>query len=92
MRNSRNISMSFNISEIRNSLWDYRLLTSAELRMLIKEPKIPDDQRVELYNGLGKSARYLASRYIKNEWNGKWMSFDVTETLKDWLKGTGELH
>lgn len=92
MRNSKNISMSFNISEIRNSVLRPHLLTSAELRMLIKEPKIPGEQRVELYQGQGKSARYLASRFIDNEWKDKWMSFDVTETLKDWLKDTGELH
>lgn len=83
--------MPFNISEIRQSVGDYRLLTSAELRMLIKRTSIPSEQRVELYRGLGASARYLASRFITNELKDKWLSFDVTETLQNWLRGTGEL-
>ncbi|XP_031141014.1 transforming growth factor, beta 1a [Sander lucioperca] len=81
-------SLFFNISEIRQSVGDYRLLTSAELRMLIKKPTIASEQRVELYQGLGTSARYLASRFITNQWKDKWLSFDVTETLQNWLKGT----
>ena len=84
--------MYFNVSAIRQSVGDYRLLTSAELRMLIKQTMIPKEQRVELYRGLGASAHYLASRFITNESKDKWLSFDVTETLHDWLKGTGELH
>lgn len=83
--------MFFNISVIRESVGDYRLLTSAELRMLIKKTTIPSEQRVELYQGLGTSARYLASRFITNQWKDKWLSFDVTETLQEWLKGTGEI-
>ncbi|GAA6235742.1 transforming growth factor beta-1-like [Lates japonicus] len=85
---STNVQMHFNISEIRQSVGDYRLLTSAELRMLIKKTTIRSEQRVELYRGLGASARYLASRFITNEWKDKWLSFDVTETLQNWLKGT----
>nr|XP_046245808.1 transforming growth factor, beta 1a isoform X2 [Scatophagus argus] len=87
---SRSIQMSFNISVIRESVGDYRLLTSAELRMLIKHPKVPDEQRVELYQGTESSARYLASRFISNKQRDKWVSFDVTETLQDWLKGNDE--
>ncbi|KAI4815775.1 hypothetical protein KUCAC02_005902 [Chaenocephalus aceratus] len=48
------IPMIFNLSEIRKSVGDYRLLTSAELRILIKGPSIRNEQRVELYQGLGK--------------------------------------
>lgn len=92
MKHNKNVSMSFSISEIRKSVGEFHLLTSAELRVLIKEPKIPDEQRVELYQGMDAKARYLASRFISNEWKDKWMSFDVTNTLKDWLQGTGELH
>ncbi|XP_026175971.1 transforming growth factor, beta 1a isoform X2 [Mastacembelus armatus] len=86
-KNTKNIKMSFNISEIRDSVGDYHLLTSAELRMLIKQPAIASEQRVELYQGLGSSARYLASRFITNQWKDKWLTFDVTETLQNWLKG-----
>ncbi len=88
---TKNISMYFNISEMRRSVGDYRLLTSAELRMLIKQTTIPTEQRVELYQGLGLSARYLTSRFITNQWKDKWLSFDVTESLQNWLKGTGEI-
>ncbi|KAM9853211.1 transforming growth factor, beta 1a [Aulostomus maculatus] len=86
-KNSKTIPMFFNISKIRQSVGDYRLLTSAELRMLIKQTAIPNEQRVELYQGLGTSARYLASRFITNQWRDKWLSFDVTETLQKWLNG-----
>ncbi|XP_031719527.1 transforming growth factor, beta 1a [Anarrhichthys ocellatus] len=86
----KSIPMFFNISEIRKSVGDYRLLTSAELRMLIKQTTIADKQRVELYQGLvpGTSPSYLASRFVTNELKDKWLSFDVTETLQNWLKGT----
>lgn len=84
------IPMIFNLSEIRKSVGDYRLLTSAELRILIKGPSIRNEQRVELYQGLGKARRHLVSRFVSNVWKDKWMSFDVTESLQTWLKGTGE--
>lgn len=89
-KNSKSIPLYFNISAIRESVGDYRLLTSAELRMLIKQPNLQSDQRVELYQGLGTSARYLASRFITNQLKDKWLSFDVTETLQTWLKGTDD--
>lgn len=89
-KNSNSLPIFFNISEIRRSVGDYRLLTTAELRMLIKQPTIQTEQRVELYRGLGTSARYLASRFITNQWKDKWLSFDVTETLQNWLKGTDD--
>lgn len=82
--------MLFNISEMRQKVGDYRLLTSAELRMLIKKTVIAQQQRVELYRGLGPEPDYLASRFVTNKLKDKWLSFDVTETLQSWLKGTGE--
>ncbi|XP_030008849.1 transforming growth factor, beta 1a [Sphaeramia orbicularis] len=85
MSKEQNITMHFNISEIRDSVGDYRLLTSAELRMLIKNTNIRDEQRVELYGTVDSKSRYLGSRFIKNK--DKWVSFDVTETLQNWLKG-----
>ncbi|XP_070685223.1 transforming growth factor, beta 1a [Pempheris klunzingeri] len=89
-KSSKNLPMLFNISEIRDSVGDYRLLTNAELRMLVKKTMIPIEQRVELYQGLGTSARYLASRFITNHFKDKWLSFDVTETLQNWLQGTDD--
>lgn len=82
--------MFFNISEIRKSVGDYHLLTSAELRMFIKRTTIATEQRVELNYGLGPSARYLASRFLNNNFKNKWLSFDVTEPLQNWLKGSGK--
>ncbi|XP_023271820.1 transforming growth factor beta-1-like [Seriola lalandi dorsalis] len=87
---TKSIPMFFNISEIRQKVGESHLLTSAELRMLIRHTTIPSEQRVELYRGLGTSPRYLASRFITNQWKGKWLSFDVTETLQEWLKGTDD--
>lgn len=86
-KNAKNVSMYFNITDIRTSVGDYRLLTTAELRMLIKETNIQVEQRVELYQGVGTSARYLASRFITNKIKDQFLSFDVTETLQSWLKG-----
>ncbi|XP_035009890.1 transforming growth factor, beta 1a [Hippoglossus stenolepis] len=87
-KTAKSIPMYFNISDIRQSVGDYRLLTSAELRMFIQQTTIAENQRVELYHGLGTSAQYLASRFITNLSKDKWLSFDVTETLQSWLKGT----
>lgn len=90
-KNSKNVTMAFNMSEIRQSVGDHRLLTSAELRMLIKQTVILDEQRVELYSGLGSSARYLATRFIDNQMKDKWLSFDVTEPLQKWLENNGKM-
>lgn len=85
------ISMSFNISEIRSNVGDGLLLTRAELRMLIKEPMILNEERVELYHSQGTSTHYLASRFVTNTLKDKWLSFDVTEPLQTWLQGNGEI-
>ncbi|XP_028276001.1 transforming growth factor, beta 1a [Parambassis ranga] len=84
------VTMSFNTSEIRASVGDYQRLTTAELRMLIKHPKIADVQRVELYYSTGSSFTYHALRFVTNEWKDKWLTFDVTDPLRYWLKGTDE--
>ncbi|KAF3693290.1 Transforming growth factor beta-1 [Channa argus] len=78
--------MYFNISEIRASVGEYQRLTRAELRMYITQQTIQSEQRVELYQRVGTSARYLASRFVTND--VKLISFDVTETLQTWLQGT----
>ncbi|XP_028320155.1 transforming growth factor, beta 1a [Gouania willdenowi] len=86
--NSKIIPMFFNISEIRARVGDYRLLTSAELRMLIKQPAIVGEERVELYYVQGTSAKYQESRFLTNEHKDKWMAFDVAKPLRLWLQGT----
>ncbi|KAJ3590847.1 hypothetical protein NHX12_008795 [Muraenolepis orangiensis] len=88
----QNLPMSFNMSEMRQSIGDFQLLTSAELRLLIKNPSIMSEQRVELYEGLGASARYLASRFLTNQLKDKWLTFDITETLQKWLQSSEEEH
>ncbi|CAB1349332.1 unnamed protein product [Coregonus sp. 'balchen'] len=84
--------MLFNLNEMRSSVGDYHLLSSAELRLLIKTTNIPAgrEQRLELYRGLDNSRRYLGSRFVTNKWSDRWLSFDVTATLKEWLMGTEE--
>ncbi|KAM4743298.1 transforming growth factor, beta 1a [Anableps anableps] len=82
----RTKTMSFSIAGIRNSVGEYHLLTSAELRMLIKNPSINKEQRVELYYSSGSSFRYHASRFVTNQMRDKWLSFDVTEPVQQWLK------
>lgn len=87
MSKIKNITLPFDIAKIRQSVGDYHLLTSAELRMQIIKTNMDSDQRVELYHGLGSSARYLVSRLIDNQSKGKWLSFDVTEPLRKWIEG-----
>ncbi|XP_013880593.1 transforming growth factor, beta 1a [Austrofundulus limnaeus] len=82
--------MFFNMSEVRRSVGDAALLTSAELRMLIKNTRVREEQRVELYYSSGGSPRYHASRFITNSMKEKWLSFDVTEPLQHWLQQTEE--
>uniref|UniRef100_A0A1A8RJK4 Transforming growth factor beta n=1 Tax=Nothobranchius rachovii TaxID=451742 RepID=A0A1A8RJK4_9TELE len=79
-------TLFFNTSSIKTSVGDASLLTSAELRMLIKNPRIASEQRVELYYSSGSSVRYHTSRFITNSLRDKWLSFDVTEPLQRWLQ------
>ncbi|MEQ2181528.1 hypothetical protein GOODEAATRI_012526 [Goodea atripinnis] len=81
--------MFFNIADIRNSVGDFHLLTSAELRMLINTANINNEQRVELYYSSGASFRYHTTRFMTNSLKDKWLSFDVTEPLQQWLKDKG---
>ncbi|XP_061575859.1 transforming growth factor, beta 1a [Cololabis saira] len=88
-RNNRTDSlreMIFNISEIQKSVGDFTLLTSAELRMLIRNTRIKDKQRVELYYTLDSATHYHASKFISNPWKDQWLSIDVTEPLRKWLQ------
>ncbi|XP_056118924.1 transforming growth factor beta-1 proprotein [Rhinichthys klamathensis goyatoka] len=79
----------FNITDIKHKLGSNPMLSQAELRLRIKEPNMPNsEQRLELYQDTMDKARYLNSRFISNQMAGKWVSFDVTSTLKDWLQNT----
>uniref|UniRef100_A0A8C7WKI4 Transforming growth factor beta n=1 Tax=Oncorhynchus mykiss TaxID=8022 RepID=A0A8C7WKI4_ONCMY len=95
MKQSENTSkyqMLFNVSEMRSVLGTDRLLSQAELRLLIKNRGMHDssEQRLELYRGTGDKARYMQSHFVSKEWANRWVSFDVTQTLREWLKGAGE--
>ncbi|XP_071220603.1 transforming growth factor beta-1 proprotein isoform X4 [Salvelinus alpinus] len=95
MKQSENTSkhqMLFNMSEMRSVLGTDRLLSQAELRLLIKNRGMNDgiEQRLELYRGVGDKARYLKSHFVSKEWANRWVSFDVTQTLNEWLQGAGE--
>ncbi|KAJ8280304.1 hypothetical protein GJAV_G00052980 [Gymnothorax javanicus] len=82
--------MMFDVSDIRASLGSERQVTRAELRLLIKNTNMTPEkeQRLELYKGRGDTARYLSSHFISSALNNAWLSFDVTQTLKEWLSGT----
>ncbi|KAL7844228.1 hypothetical protein SRHO_G00227670 [Serrasalmus rhombeus] len=83
-----NTVMLFNITAMKDVLGLDRMVSQAELRLHMRDTKLPPgtEQRLELYQGAGDKARYLNSHFITSELNGKWLSFDVTHTLKDWLK------
>ncbi|KAG9351882.1 hypothetical protein JZ751_023133 [Albula glossodonta] len=90
--NNSKHQLPFNLSEMRASLGTERLLSLAELRLLIKNPNMSPgmEQRLELYKGLGDSARYVGYRFVNNEWKNRWLSFDVTQTVREWLQGSEE--
>ncbi|XP_063061784.1 transforming growth factor beta-1 proprotein-like [Engraulis encrasicolus] len=63
------------------------LLTSAELRLPISKPSMKDEQRLELYRVLpGTKTRYLGSRFVNNSMNNAWLTFDITDTVREWLE------
>ncbi|XP_072517370.1 transforming growth factor beta-1 proprotein [Salminus brasiliensis] len=83
-----NTVMVFNIKKVQDVLGQDQMVSQAELRLHIVETTMPPDteQRLELYQGAGDKARYLNSHFITSDSKGKWLSFDVTHTLKDWLQ------
>ncbi|XP_018591796.2 transforming growth factor beta-1 proprotein-like [Scleropages formosus] len=89
VQNNTKEMMWFNVSEIQANGVNVQLLSMAELRLLIKNPNIPGaEQRLELYSGLGDRERYVGTRFITNAMSDHWLSFDVTQTLREWLLGT----
>lgn len=89
-----NSTMLFNITAMKDVLGADRMVSQAKLFLLIKDVKIlPDtDQRIELYQGAEDKARYLFSHFINQTSNDKWLSFDVTHTVNEWLQKPGELY
>ncbi|KAG7321132.1 hypothetical protein KOW79_015547 [Hemibagrus wyckioides] len=84
--------MLFNVSTMRDVLGIERMVSQAELRLLIREVRIPpgNEERLELYRRDGDKDRYLNSQSITNDLDGKWISFDVTQTVKNWLQNPEE--
>uniref|UniRef100_A0A9J7ZQ62 Transforming growth factor beta n=1 Tax=Cyprinus carpio carpio TaxID=630221 RepID=A0A9J7ZQ62_CYPCA len=74
----------FNITDINHTLGLNRIISQVELRLLITTFPDGSEQRLELYQVIGNKSRYLESRFIPKQ--RKWLSFDVTQTLKDWLQ------
>ncbi|KAI4886822.1 hypothetical protein NFI96_018393 [Prochilodus magdalenae] len=82
-----NTVMLFNITAMKEVLGLDSMVSQAELRLHIRDTNLHGtEQRLELYEGTGDKARYLNSHSISSELNGKWLSFDVTRTVKDWLQ------
>lgn len=76
---------------MRLSIPDHRLLSQAELRLRIKNPTMDQEQRLELYHGVGDQARYLGTRFVSKDLANRWLSFDVKETITEWLQSSGEV-
>lgn len=82
----------FNITDMNHTLGSERIIHQAELRMLVKQVNLAPgiEQRLELHQVIGNKTRYLDSRFISKELEKKRLSFDVTQTVKDWLQKSGE--
>ncbi|XP_069500501.1 transforming growth factor beta-1 proprotein [Ambystoma mexicanum] len=86
------VVIMFNASKLRESITSEALLHRAELRMLQLSSNNNVDrnveQRVELYQceGGDRPPRFLGSKFVRADMSHDvWLSFDVTETVKQWL-------
>ncbi|KAK3534023.1 hypothetical protein QTP86_000646 [Hemibagrus guttatus] len=80
----------FDVSKMKQSIKNYKLLTQAKLRLRVKDPAIQRGmtQRLEIYKILGSSAEYLDFYDISNDLLDKWISIDITDTVKEWLQSS----
>ncbi|XP_050948833.1 transforming growth factor beta-1 proprotein [Labeo rohita] len=80
--------LRFNITDISHTLGLNRTVSQVELRLRMTDASIPEgtEERLELYQVTGNKSRYLESRFISKQMNSKWLSFDVTRTVTDWLQ------
>lgn len=89
-----NNDLWFNIMKINQTLGSKGIIHQAELRMLVpKKKQLTDpteEQRVELYKVTGENTHYLDSLFITKTQDQKWVSVDVTQTLKEWLQKSEE--
>lgn len=93
-RREGDVVIIFNASKLRESVTSEALLYRAELRMLQLSSNNAEksEQRVELYQCNGRtSPRYLGNKFVRSSIpDNVWLSFDVTETVKQWLSGKEE--
>ncbi|KAL2095978.1 hypothetical protein ACEWY4_008126 [Coilia grayii] len=83
--------LRFSVKDMRENIVSAALLTSAELRLQIKKPAMQDEQRLELYRVLEQTTpRYLGSRFVNNTMEGTWLTFDITDTVREWLLDSKE--
>ncbi|XP_078097813.1 transforming growth factor beta-1 proprotein-like [Mustelus asterias] len=64
------------------------LLHRAEFRLyrMARDDAVVTHQRVELYEVRSQVSTYLDNRLLKTKESDEWISFDVTDTVKDWLQ------
>lgn len=77
---------------MNQTLGSKSIIHQAELRLLVKkgatDPNV--EHRLELYKVIGENTRYLDSLFFTKKLEQRWVSVDVTQTLKDWLQKSGE--
>ncbi|XP_064557343.1 transforming growth factor beta-1 proprotein [Zonotrichia leucophrys gambelii] len=101
----RSLYFRFNASRVRAGLGRAEL-SRAELRMLKQGTgqgaaagtagtaagTLGAEQRVELYQGFGNSSwRFLHGRSVRVTAEDEWLWFDVTDTVRQWLRGSEPL-
>uniref|UniRef100_UPI00398E3391 transforming growth factor beta-1 proprotein-like isoform X2 n=1 Tax=Pristiophorus japonicus TaxID=55135 RepID=UPI00398E3391 len=53
-------------------------------RLVLSDAEV-EEQRVELYQVRSNGNTYLDNRLLQTKGNDEWISFDVTETVKEWV-------
>ncbi|MCJ8744892.1 hypothetical protein PDJAM_G00123810 [Pangasius djambal] len=78
----------FDVMKMKQSIQNYRMLSQAKLRLRVKDPSMQSGlpQRLEIYKVQGNASEYLGFYDISNDLKDKWISIDVTATLKEWLQ------
>ncbi|MCI4390645.1 hypothetical protein PGIGA_G00124980 [Pangasianodon gigas] len=80
----------FDVTKMKLSIQNYWMLSQAKLRLRVKDPTMQSGlpQRLEIYKVQGNASEYLGFYDISNEMQNKWISIDVTATLKEWLQSS----
>ncbi|XP_026796883.3 transforming growth factor, beta 1a [Pangasianodon hypophthalmus] len=80
----------FDVTKMKLSIQNYWMLSQAKLRLRVKDPTMQSGlpQRLEIYKVQGNASEYLGFYDISNDLQNKWISIDVTATLKEWLQSS----